>query len=109
MHAYFSESLPAGERAALALLAPRFGIAENEAMAMFESDDYAAAVRADEARAAQICITSVPFFVFDKKSTLAGAQSVEVFAEILQKCNQDTASVSDAAWHQCVPAGDLNN
>lgn len=85
MHAYFSESLPVGERAALARLAPRFGIAENEAMAMFESDDYAAAVRADEARAAQIGIAGVPFFVFDGKSTLSGAQPVEVFAEMLQQ------------------------
>ncbi|MDO8208311.1 MAG: DsbA family oxidoreductase [Gallionella sp.] len=85
MHAYFSESLPVGERAALALLAPRFGIAENEAMAMFESDDYFDAVRTDEARAAQIGITGVPFFVFDGKSTLSGAQPVEVFAEMLQQ------------------------
>ena len=85
MHAYFSESLPVGERAALARLAPMFGIAENEAMAMLESDDYADAVRADEARAAEIGITGVPFFVFDEKSTLAGAQPVEVFVEILQK------------------------
>jgi predicted DsbA family dithiol-disulfide isomerase len=74
-----------GERAALARLAPMFGIAENEAMAMIESDDYADAVRADEARAAEIGITGVPFFLFDEKSTLAGAQPVEVFAEILQK------------------------
>lgn len=85
MHAYFSESLPVGERAALARLAPRFGIAENEAMAMFESDDYFDAVRADEARAAKIGITGVPFFVFDGKSTLSGAQPVDVFAEMLQQ------------------------
>jgi predicted DsbA family dithiol-disulfide isomerase len=85
MHAYFSESLPVGERAALARLAPMFGIAENDAMAMFESDDYFDAVRADEARAASIGITGVPFFVFDEKMTISGAQPVEVFAEMLQK------------------------
>jgi len=85
MHAYFSESLPVGDRAALARLAPEFGIAENEALAMLEGDDYSDAVRADESRAAEFGITGVPFFVFDQKSGISGAQPVEVFAEALQK------------------------
>jgi predicted DsbA family dithiol-disulfide isomerase len=85
MHAYFSESLPVGDRAALARLAPEFGIAENEAMAMLESDDYSDAVRADESRAAEFGINGVPFFVFDEESGISGAQPVEVFAEALQQ------------------------
>ena len=85
MHAYFSESLPVGEHAALVRLAPEFGIAENEALALFESDEYSATVRADEARAAKLGITGVPFFLFDEKSIVSGAQPVEVFAEALQQ------------------------
>ena len=85
MHAYFSEALPVGDRAALARLAPEFGIAESDALAMLESDAYADAVRADEARAAAFGITGVPFFVFDEKSGISGAQPVEVFIEALQQ------------------------
>ena len=85
MHAYFSESLPVGDRAALAKLAPKFGIAESEALAMLESEKYADAVRADESRAAAFGISGVPFFVFDVKSGISGAQPVEVFAEALQQ------------------------
>ena len=85
MHGYFSESLPVGERAALARLAPEFGIAESEALVMLESDAYSGEVRADEARAAKFGITVVPFFVFDEKSGISGAQPVEVFAEALQQ------------------------
>lgn len=85
MHAYFSEALPVGDRAALARLAPEFGIAESDALAMLESDAYADAVRADEARAAAFGITGVPFFVFDEKSGVSGAQPVEVFIEALQQ------------------------
>jgi predicted DsbA family dithiol-disulfide isomerase len=85
MHAYFSEALPVGDRAALARLAPEFGIAESDALAMLESDAYADAVRADEARAAGFGISGVPFFVFDEKSGISGAQPVEVFAEALQQ------------------------
>lgn len=85
MHAYFSESLPVGDRAALAKLAPKFGIAESEALVMLESDKYSAAVRADESRAAGFGISGVPFFVFDEKSGISGAQPVEVFTEVLQQ------------------------
>jgi len=85
MHAYFSEALTVGDRAALARLAPEFGIAENDALAMLESEAYADAVRADEARAAGFGISGVPFFVFDEKSGISGAQPVEVFTEALQQ------------------------
>lgn len=85
MRAYFSESLPVGDRAALARLAPEFGIPEGEASSMLESDAYADAVRADEARAASFGISGVPFFVFDEKSGISGAQAVETFADALKQ------------------------
>lgn len=85
MHAYFSEALAVGDRAALARVASRFGIAESEARAMLESDAYVEAVRADEARAAKLGITGVPFFVIDEKVGISGAQPVAVFLEALQQ------------------------
>ena len=88
MHAYFSEALPVGDRAALARLSPEFGIAEKEALAMLESDAYSDAVRADEARATSFGISGVPFFVLDEKSGVSGAQPVEVFAEALQQAGK---------------------
>ena len=84
MHAYFSESFPVGDRAALARLAPEFGIPEADALAMLESNEYSDAVRADEARAAGFGIGGVPFFVIDEKVGISGAQPVEVFAKALQ-------------------------
>jgi predicted DsbA family dithiol-disulfide isomerase len=90
MQAYFSESLPAGDRHALARLAPDFGIPEAEALAMLESDAYSGAVRADEERAASFGITGVPFFVFDEKSGISGAQPVEVFADALRQAAADS-------------------
>ncbi|MBI3478787.1 MAG: DsbA family oxidoreductase [Nitrosomonadales bacterium] len=87
MQAYFSEALPVGDRAALARLAPEFGIGEQDALAMLESDAYADAVRADEARAAGFGISGVPFFVFDEKFGVSGAQPVAMFAEALQQAD----------------------
>lgn len=83
MHAYFSEGLPVGERSALARLAPEFGIAEQEALAVLESDAYAEAVRSDEARAASFGVTGVPFFLFDEGFAITGAQAVEEFSRAL--------------------------
>jgi predicted DsbA family dithiol-disulfide isomerase len=85
MHAYFCESMPVGERAALVRLAPEFGIPETEALAMLGSNAYAEEVRSDEARAAQLGISGVPFFVFDGKLGVSGAQPVEVFAGALDR------------------------
>lgn len=84
MNAYFSEGLPVGDRAALATLAPQFGIEEVHALALLESDEFAALVRADESRAAELGITGVPFFVFDGKTAISGAQPVEVFVRMLE-------------------------
>lgn len=90
MHAYFCEGLAVGDRAALARLAPGFGIAESEALAMLESDAYSDKVRADETRAVKFGITGVPFFVFNEKTAISGAQPVEVFAEALQQAWADS-------------------
>jgi predicted DsbA family dithiol-disulfide isomerase len=42
-------------------------------------------VRADEARAANFGIKGVPFFVFDEKTGISGAQPVEAFADALRQ------------------------
>lgn len=85
MYAYFCEALPVGDRAALVHLAAEFGISAAEALPMLEGDSYADAVRADEARAMELGISGVPFFLFDGKFGVSGAQPVEVFTEALQQ------------------------
>lgn len=90
MQGYFSESLAVGDIHALARLAPEFGITEQEALAVLESDAYADAVRADEARAADFGITGVPCFVIDERIVIAGAQPVEVFADTLLQAWQES-------------------
>jgi len=89
MQSYFSESLPIGDRSALARLAPEFGIPEDEALVMLEGKDFSDAVRADEARAARFGITGVPCFVFDERTGFSGAQPVKVFAAALQEAAEN--------------------
>ncbi|MFW0791167.1 DsbA family oxidoreductase [Gordonia sp. CPCC 205333] len=46
---------------------------------------YADAVRADEAEAAALGANGVPFFVFDRKYGVSGAQPPETFSSVLQR------------------------
>ncbi|GGG69649.1 hypothetical protein GCM10010918_26040 [Paenibacillus radicis (ex Gao et al. 2016)] len=50
---------------------------------MLESDAYKDAVKADMAEAKKMNISSVPAFVFNNKYMISGAQSEEVFMNIL--------------------------
>ncbi|MEJ1959790.1 MAG: DsbA family oxidoreductase [Nitrosomonadales bacterium] len=85
MQAYFCEGLAVGDHAALIRLAPQLGLGENEVEMILKNDSFADEVRADEARATELGITGVPFFVFNEKFGVSGAQPVKVFTEALQE------------------------
>lgn len=48
-------------------------------------DEFAEAVRGDRAEAAALGVNGVPFAVFDQQHAAPGAQSVEVYARILDQ------------------------
>jgi predicted DsbA family dithiol-disulfide isomerase len=56
---------------------------------LISSDAFAKEVREDEAMASQFGISGVPFFVFERKYGVSGAQPVETFAEILGKVGEE--------------------
>ncbi|MDX2939391.1 DsbA family oxidoreductase [Streptomyces ipomoeae] len=58
---------------------------------------YADDVRADEREAAQLGVTGVPFFVFDRKYGVSGAQSAEVFTRALTQAWDEHTPVTPIA------------
>ena len=52
---------------------------------MLASQEYDAAVTADQRQAAAYGATGVPFFVVDHAYGVSGAQPAEVFAQVLQQ------------------------
>ncbi|OFE15327.1 dithiol-disulfide isomerase [Humibacillus sp. DSM 29435] len=84
MQAYFAEGRPIGDRETLADLAAEIGLDRDEVVAMLESDDYGNHVRSDQATATMLGITGVPFFVFDRKYGVSGAQPVDVLTQALE-------------------------
>lgn len=80
--AYFEEGKHIGSKKQLITLASEIGI---DAKPLLESGNYSAEVRADEHRAQRIGIGKIPFFLFNEKYSITGAQPVTVFAELMKR------------------------
>ena len=89
MRAYFTESEPVGDHAALRRLAVEVGLDGAEVDAVLASDRYADGVRADEEQAAAYGISGVPFFVIDGRYGVSGAQSAAVLLSTLRTAYAD--------------------
>ena len=85
LKAYFSDGLAIGEIDTLVKLADEVGIDPTKARSVLESGAYAADVRADEQRATEFGISGVPFFAFDEKYGVSGAQATKTFSEVLAR------------------------
>ena len=91
--AYFTEGLAVGDRATLAGLAADVGLDRDEVETALQGSDFADEVRGDEARAAALGISGVPFFVIDEAYGISGAQPAEVLLGALER-----------AWSESHPA-----
>jgi len=89
MRGYFTDGVRIGDRDELLRLAVEAGLDENEAAAVLDSDAFDAEVRADIALAQAFGATGVPFFVFDRKYAVSGAQETALFTEVLDKAWAD--------------------
>jgi predicted DsbA family dithiol-disulfide isomerase len=86
--AYFVEGKNIADHATLAALAPEIGLDAAEASAMLASDAMRNEVESDIYESRQLRVSSVPFFLFDEKYAVSGAQPVPVFANALKQAHQ---------------------
>jgi len=104
--AYFHEGRPVSDRAVLTELAIEIGLDGEAAEAMLAGDDGAAHVRADEAMAAELGISGVPFFVFERRTASSGAQPPEVLRDALERVRAELATDEPVlAGAACGPDG----
>lgn len=87
--AHFSESKNIDDENALLEIAESIGIPSIEVRKALDNESYAYAVKQDEMQAQNIGVRGVPFFVFNNKYAVSGAQPAETFLEILQKVEQE--------------------
>jgi len=101
-YSYMTQGLAIGERETLEDVAARIGLNPVEVDDVLNSDEFADFVKFDEEVARdQLKVTGVPFFVFDQRIALAGAQPREVFLQVMEKAleapQQASSPAEDAA------------
>lgn len=85
LRAYFTESKHIGDHQTLTDLAVEVGLNREAVEKMLKSDEMAAEVHTDKQTARQYGISSVPFFLINKKYAITGAQPTEAFVQALEK------------------------
>lgn len=85
LKAHFVKGKNIDDNATLIAIAKENGLDKNATEAMLNSDDFSYNVKQDEMEAQNIGVRGVPFFVFDNKYAVSGAQPTEVFLETLNK------------------------
>lgn len=83
--AFFTEGKNVADVETLAQLGKDIGLDENELQTAFTDDQYKFQMTQDIQEARNIGVSGVPFFVFDRKYGVSGAQPAEAFLETISK------------------------
>jgi len=77
------------------------GLDEDVVRDVLTTDRYADDVRRDESEAHEIGVQGVPFFVFDRKYAVSGAQASDVLLDVLERAWTDRQPVQIVAGDSC--------
>lgn len=98
--AYFTEGKDFGNHDTLAQIGKEIGLDENKVRQALATNEFSNEVDADIYEAQQIGVRGVPFFVFNRKYAVSGAQASETFVDVLNK--------SFTEWRKENPLQQLN-
>lgn len=86
--AHFIEGLDIGDIEVLSKLGDRVGLDSEDIVKVLNSDEFNSEVDEDKYMARQYEISSVPFFIFNNKHAISGAQPPEAFLETMKKARE---------------------
>jgi predicted DsbA family dithiol-disulfide isomerase len=92
LSAYFEKGQHLGRLEVLAEIGADAGLDRDDVLRSLESDEYLGDVRADQAQATEFGINGVPFFVFENKYGVSGAQDPAVFVNVLDTVAAELAA-----------------
>ncbi|HUR62757.1 MAG TPA: DsbA family oxidoreductase [Candidatus Thermoplasmatota archaeon] len=90
--AHFREGRDVSDAATLGALAGEVGLPGGDVAALLQGRDGAPEVEHDVAEARRMGVSGVPFFVFDGRVALSGAQSMDVFRRTLAELSGGTSA-----------------
>jgi predicted DsbA family dithiol-disulfide isomerase len=93
MRAYFTEGEAISDAETLVRLVAELGVDPDEARTALELGRFGEDVREDEALAGQLGIQGVPFFVFDRRYGVSGAQPPEALLQALETAWNEPVSL----------------
>lgn len=107
LRGYLAEGEAIGLPEVVERLAIDSGLDPDEVAAVLRTDAFADEVRIDEATAASMQVTGVPFFVIDRRLAVAGAQPSHVLLQVLERAwaERELALDTVAEGEVCGPEG----
>jgi predicted DsbA family dithiol-disulfide isomerase len=94
-NATFIEGQDFGDTEVLKEIGGKIGLTSDDIEEALQNDLYAYQVTADINEAREIGVTGVPFFVFDRKFAISGAQPPQSFLQTLEKAHQEWLLTND--------------
>ena len=82
-HAYFVDGRARGDHAGLAAIAGEAGLAPDAARRLLDSDEGMDAIEVMDRRAREIGVQGVPFFIFNQRVAVSGAQEPETLLDAI--------------------------
>jgi len=89
---YFLEGADLSDTQTLADMAQQAGLNRDEAAAYLASDANSELIKEQDRRARAIGVEGVPFFIFNQRLALSGAQPPEVIVEAMEKALEEVAA-----------------
>ena len=105
LRAYMTEGEAIGEPEVLARLGADIGLDADAVRTMLASDAFKDEVRGDERAAQQLGIRGVPFFVFDGRYGVSGAQPADTLLGVLEKVWAELPETDVVEGAVCGPDG----
>jgi predicted DsbA family dithiol-disulfide isomerase len=105
LQAYFVEGAAIHDHAVLADLAAEVGLDRDLASSALADGSFGGEVREEEAEAMEIGVRGVPFFVVEGKYGVSGAQTPDVFLQVLEKAASERKIELVEGSEQCGPDG----
>lgn len=100
-HAHFMEGKDIADKETLSAIGEALGLSKEETATILESDNFAQEVKYDIYESQQFGIRGVPYFVFDQKYALSGAQPIETFKAAITQ--------SFTEWKEAQPKKELKS
>ena len=89
MRSYFTDSLNISDEKVLLDIVEEVGLNKEKALEILRGSAYEDVIKADSSQARQHGVSGVPFFVFNEKVAISGAQPIESFVATMKQLNQE--------------------